>query len=110
MRFYNPNNFKQGQLIMSRYYPKELVILIVSILTTAILTIVVGTIAMGTGRPLALGIFFLFSLLPAGSAFVLLHPKEGYHNAYYYFKLKRTGKKMQKKYMWEGIQYDDSDD
>ena len=110
MRFYNPENFKQGQLILSRYYPKELAIVIGSIITSVILTILIGVLATTIGNPMLLGFLFLIAILPAGFALVLLNPKEGYHNAYFYFKLKRDGKRMQKKYMWEPTQYDDTED
>lgn len=110
MRFYNPENFKQGQLLLSRYYPKELAILIISIITSMVLTVVVGGFAIGIGQPALLVFLFILSLLPAGFAFVLLNPLQGYHNAYYYFKLKLAKNKFIKRFMWEGTYYDDSDE
>lgn len=109
MRFYNPENFKKGQLLLSRYYSYELAILILSILTSVALIIVVGTVTFGEGKPLLLTILFVGSILPAGLAFLLLNPLEGYHNAYQYFKLKLTFRKVKKKYIWEGVQYDDEE-
>ncbi|CAM4166839.1 hypothetical protein [Erysipelothrix aquatica] len=110
MRFYNPENFKQGQLLINRYYPKELAILIGSIITSVVLTVVIGVFAMSIGNKLLLALMFILALIPVGAGFVLLNPLEGYHNAYQYFKLKIAYKGMQKKYMWEGVQYDDSDE
>lgn len=104
MIFYNPNNFKQGQLLLSRYYPKELITLIGSILVTVALVMVISMRMIGI-YPLALVLVLLIiALMPAGLAFFLLHPYEGYHNAYNFFKLKIQFKNTN--YMWEGIYYD----
>ena len=110
MKFYNPENFKQGQLLLNRYNPKEVVILFLGVLVTVVLVMVVGNFAIGSGNIPLLIILFLVSLLPAGASFFLMNPYAGYHNAFYYFKLKLTYKNMQKNYMWEGVQYDDSDE
>lgn len=110
MKFYNPENFKQGELLLSRYYPKELAVLLLSIIVSVGLTILVGTATIGSGNPLLLSLLFILAIVPAGLAFFLLNPLEGYHNAYYFLKLKAMNKKTQKDFMWEGVQYDDSDE
>lgn len=104
MIFYNPNNFKQGQLLLSRYYPKELVTLITSTLVTVALVMLITMRMIGVYPLWVVLILLVLSLLPAGLAFFLLHPYEGYHNAYHFFKLKIQFKN--KNYMWEGIYYD----
>ena len=69
MRFYNPENFKQGQLLINRYYPKELAILIGSIITSVVLTVVIGVFAMSIGNKLLLALMFIFALIPVEFSF-----------------------------------------
>ena len=110
MKFYNPDNFKQGSLILGRFKARELVYLLVSMIVSVILIIVIGQALIGLVNPMILMFFVILALLPVGLAFFFKTPKTGYHNALYYFKIKMRFKKTQRKYMWEGIQYDDEDE
>lgn len=104
--FYNPKNFKQGQLILNRFNQKDLILFGSLFAVSLLLIVIVISLADGT-NPIVFSVAFIMSLLPAGLGFFFTTPFIGYHNAYEFIKLKFTKNKYQKKYMWEGIIYDD---
>lgn len=106
--FYNPKNFKQGQLILNRFNRKDLILFGSLFAVSLLLIVIVISLADGT-NPIVFSVAFIMSLLPAGLGFFFTTPFIGYHNAYEFIKLKLTKNKYQKKYMWEGIIYDDED-
>lgn len=106
--FYNPKNFKQGQLILNRFNRKDLILFGSLFAVSLLLIVIVISLADGT-NPIVFSVAFIMSLLPAGLGFFFTTPFIGYHNAYEFIKLKLNKNKYQKKYMWEGIIYDDED-
>lgn len=106
--FYNPKNFKQGQLILNRFNKKDLILFGSLFLVSLILIVIVISLADGS-NPVLFSILFVCCLLPAGLGFFFTTPLTGYHNAYEFIKLKFTKNKYQKRYMWEGVIYDDED-
>lgn len=106
--FYNPKNFKQGQLMLNRFNRKDLILFGSLFSLSLILVVIVISLADGT-NPIIFSGLFVTSLLPAGLGFFFTTPFIGYHNAYEFIKLKLTKSKFQKRYMWEGIIYDEED-
>lgn len=108
MRFYNPKNFKQGQLILNRFYKKDIVILLIYM--TLSLILIIGVLSLADpNNSILFASLFLFALLPGAYGIFVTTPLTGYHNANEFLKLKMNKKKYLKKYMWEGLIYDDTD-
>ncbi len=103
MQFNSPKNFKKGRLIANRYRPIDLVIAGIAIAMT--LTSEMIYLLLLNGKHIAI----LAALcIPALIGVCLLIPFEIYHNPIEMIKLYNVYRKKQKKYIWEGIYYEES--
>lgn len=104
MQFNSPKNFKKGRLIANRYRPIDLLIAGIAIAMT--LSSEMIYLLLMNGKHIAV---LAMLCIPALIGVCLLIPFEIYHNPIEMIKLYMVYQKKQKKYIWEGIHYDDSE-
>ena len=104
MQFNSPKNFKKGRLIANRYRPIDLLIAGIAIAMT--LSSEMIYLLLMNGKHIAV----LATLcIPALIGVCLLIPFEIYHNPIEMIKLYMVYQTKQKKFIWEGVHYDNSE-
>lgn len=102
MIFNAPKNFKQGRLILNRYRPIDLTVLLICSAVSLVSIIFYVSVLQGSFVPL-----IVLMLVPAGLSFVLTMPLGIYHNCYVFLKTMLLFNTKNHTYLWEGIYKDD---
>lgn len=104
MTFFAPDNFKKGRLHNGKYRTIDVLIMGIAAVFSFFSIILYLTIAK------RVNIFFIaLIILPAAVAAFLIQPYGIYHNFLVYFMLKIKMMNQNKKYIWEGLRYEEEE-